>query len=482
MPFPPSSPPEAASELLGRRMARRSLIAFTAYTNPAYRAADHHHRIAAALEAVAAGACGRLMVFLPPRHGKSELASRRFPAWYLGRHPERQIIAASYNSDLAADFGREVRNIVASREYGALFDTRLAPDSQAAHRWHTNRGGMYAAAGVGTAITGRGAHVFLIDDPVKDREEADSETVRRKIWDWYRSVAYTRLMPGGAIVLIQTRWHEDDLAGRLLAGMDDGSGDKWRVIALPALGDDGEALWPAWYPAETLAEIRQVIGEREWSALYQQRPTPEEGDYFRRDWLRWYEAPPRPETLRVYGASDYAVTADGGDFTVHGVAGLDPDDNLYLLDWWRARTDSAAWVDAWVALVTRWRPVEWGEEAGQISRSLGPFLDKRQREARAYCLRKQFPSAADKPTRAQAIRGRFAQGKVYLPKAAPWVADLVAEMLAFPAGKHDDQVDVLGLFGRMLNDMRPARTAPRPAVADGTDYDPFAYFSGRAPD
>ena len=479
MPHLPISPPEAASELLRRRTARRTLIAFTEYTNPAYRAADHHRMVAAALEDIAAGTCGRLMVFMPPRHGKSELASRRFPAWYLGKRPDRQIIAASYNGDLAADFGREVRNIVASQAYGALFETRLAADSQAANRWHTDAGGMYAAAGVGTAITGRGAHVFLIDDPIKDREEADSEIVRRKVWDWYRSVAYTRLMPGGAVVLIQTRWHEDDLAGRLLAGMDDSSGDTWRVVSLPALDEAGEALWPAWYAADDLARIRQVIGEREWSALYQQRPTPEEGDYFRREWLRWYDTPPKPETLRVYGASDYAVTADGGDFTVHGVAGLDPDDNLYLLDWWRARTDSAAWVDAWVALVTRWRPVEWGEEAGQISKSLGPFLDKRQREARAYCLRKQFPSVADKPTRAQAIRGRFAQGKVYLPKAAPWAADLVGEMMAFPAGKYDDQVDVLGLFGRMLTDMRPARPGPRPAVADGTDYDPFAYFGGR---
>lgn len=153
---------------------------------------------------------------MPPRHGKSELASRRFPAWYLGRHPDKQIIAASYNSELASDFGREVRNIVASPEYSKLFAVSLAQDSKAANRWHTDKGGMYVAAGVGTAITGRGAHIGLIDDPFKDQEEADSEVIRDKVYNWYTSTFYTRLMPGGGIALIQTRWHDDDLAGRLL--------------------------------------------------------------------------------------------------------------------------------------------------------------------------------------------------------------------------------------------------------------------------
>ena len=157
------------------------------------------------------------MIFMPPRHGKSELASKRFPAWCLGRDPKRQIIAASYNSDLANDFGRNVRNLVAEPEFGQVFpNVSLAPDSQAANRMNTNHKGAYVAAGVGTAVTGRGAHIALIDDPFKDREEADSERRRDLVWDWYRSTLYTRLMPGGAIVLIQTRWHEDDLAGRIL--------------------------------------------------------------------------------------------------------------------------------------------------------------------------------------------------------------------------------------------------------------------------
>ena len=186
------SPQQAATELLARRQARKSLIGFTEYTFEDYQTAAHHRQIAEALEAVERGDIDRLMIAMPPRHGKSELASKRFPAWYLGRNPKGQIIAASYNSDLATDFGRGVRNIVGDRRYSNIFATGLQPDSRAANRWNTDAGGVYVAAGVGTAVTGRGADVLLIDDPIKDREEADSENQRDKVWDWYTSTAYTR--------------------------------------------------------------------------------------------------------------------------------------------------------------------------------------------------------------------------------------------------------------------------------------------------
>lgn len=390
------------------------------------------------------------MIFMPPRHGKSELASRRFPAWYLGRNPEKSIIAASYNSDLAGDFGRTVRNIVNSQEFSRLFDVGLASDSRAAERWNTVQGGAYVAAGVGTAITGRGAHVLLIDDPLKDRQEADSETIRESVWNWYTSTAYTRLMPGGAIVVIQTRWHEDDLAGRLLAH----KGDKWEILELKAL-DEGKALWPAWYPVEALERIRAAIGPRDWSALYQQNPVPDEGTYFLRDWIRWYDEP--PAHLRRYGASDYAVTEGGGDYTVHLVAGVDEHDDLFILDRWRAQTTPDVWVEAFIGLVKLWKPIEWAEENGQILKAVGSLIDRRQREEGAWVYRKAFASSADKPTRAQAIRGRMAAGKVYLPRNAPWVDEFVRELLSFPAGKNDDQVDTLSLLGRMLGEMLAAQ-------------------------
>lgn len=392
---------------------------------------------------------------LIPTHN-SELASRRFPAWYLGRNPDKSIIAASYNSELAGDFGRSVRNIVGGDEFGKLFDVGLAQDSRAADRWNTVQGGAYVAAGVGTAITGRGANVLLIDDPLKDRQEADSEATRKAVWDWYTSTAYTRLMPGGAIVLIQTRWHEDDLAGRLLEEMKRG-GDQWEVLELKAL-EDGRALWPDWYPVDALERIRTAIGPRDWSALYQQNPVPDEGTFFLRDWIRFYDDP--PANLRIYGASDYAVTEGGGDYTVHLVAGVNEHDDLFILDRWRAQTTPDVWVEAFIGLLQVWKPIEWAEENGQILKAVGSLIERRQQETKAWCYRKQFASTADKPTRAQAIRGRMAAGKVYLPRNAPWVSEFLSEVLSFPAGRNDDQVDTLSLLGRMLGEMFAA-SVPR---------------------
>lgn len=476
--------------MLRRRQARKSLIAYTRYTFPDYLPAHHHHAIAEKLEAVARGEIKRLMIFMPPRHGKSELASKRFPSWFIGNNPKRNIIAASYNSDLATDFGREVRNIVASKPYRALFDVALAEDSTASNRWHTNQGGMYVAAGIGTAVTGRGAHVLLIDDPFKDREEADSELHREKVWRWYTSTAYTRLESDiaynaieddelwaelrsdiedgkavpfdGAIVGIGTRWHEDDLFGRLLEEEAKG-GDKWEILALPAMLSTGEALWPEKYPLTKLKAIKAVIGERDWSSLYQQSPRPDEGLYYKREWFRWYDE--APKHLRVYGASDYAVTAGGGDYTVHLVAGVDPDDNIYVLDLWRGQSSSDVWVEAFIDLVAMHKPMQWAEENGQIIKSVGPLIDKRMRERRVYARREQFSSATDKPTRSRAMQGRAAMGKLYLPQnkaKAPWIDDFLNELLAFDAGKHDDQVDALGLIGRMLDEMQAAQ---RPKVA-----------------
>lgn len=449
------SPSQAAKEIIRRLEAKASLIRFTEFTLPTYQTAAHHALIAEKLEAIERGDIDRLMINMPPRHGKSELASRRFPAFFLGRHPEKSIIAASYNSDLATDFGRQVRNIVAQREFANLFHMKLAEDSRAANRWNTDKGGSYVAAGVGTAITGRGANVLLIDDPLKDREEADSENQREKIWDWYTSTAYTRLAPKGAIIVIQTRWHEDDLSGRLLQEQAKG-GDKWEVLDLPAITSDGRALWPDYYPLEALNRIKSVLPARDWSALYQQKPAPEEGAYYKRDWWRYYDT--KPQQLRVYGASDYAVTDGDGDYTVHLVAGVDPDDNIYVLDVWRGQTNSDVWIKVWLDLVRQHKPLMWVEEQGQIIKSIGPFLDKRMREERVYCRREQVASAADKPTRSRSIQARTAMGKVYLPSKAPWLAEFQSELLSFPAGKHDDQVDAFGLIGRMLDDLIAAST------------------------
>jgi predicted phage terminase large subunit-like protein len=436
---------EALAKELKRREARKSLLAFTSYTNPLYQPAGHHTRICERLEAVERGDIDRLMIFMPPRHGKSELASKRFPAWCLGRVPTRQIIAASYNSDLANDFGRNVRNIVGEPEFREVFSAvDLSPDSHAANRMNTNHGGAYVAAGVGTAVTGRGAHIALIDDPFKDREEADSERRRDLVWDWYRSTLFTRLMPGGAIVLIQTRWHEDDLAGRLLAS----EGDQWEVLELPAIDADGAALWPEWYDETALERIKNTIGPREWSALYQQRPQPDDGTYFLRDWFKDWEALP---SLRMYGTSDYAVTDGGGDYTVHRVWGIDAAGAIYRVDGWRGQTTSDVWVERKLDLIAKHKPLAWFGEGGVIQKAVEPMLRRRMRERQVYCRLEWLPSVSDKPTRARSFQAMAASGRVYFEKDAD-----LSEFLSFPAGKHDDEVDTASLIGRAIDQAHPA--------------------------
>jgi predicted phage terminase large subunit-like protein len=452
--LPPQLAPTAEDFAFSR------LIAYAAYQWPGYRDAGHHRLIARHLEAVERGEIKRLMITMPPRHGKSMLASEFFPAWYMGRNPDHYVVTATYAQELADDFGRKVKNQISDPAFQLIFPgVGLADDSKSAKRFHvegqlggyehglTQRGAFYAV-GVGGPLTGRGAHLLLIDDPVKNREDADSEIIRKKTKDWYTSTAYTRLMPGGCIVIIQTRWHEDDLSGWLLA---EHKHEGWVTLDLPAINDDGEALWPEQYDIGALEKIKAAIGTRDWSALYQQRPSPEEGDYFRRDWLRPYEKAPPIGTMKIYGASDYAVTSDGGDYTVHIVVGVDPGGRMWLLDLWRKQSSSDVWVESWCDLVKQWRPSQWGEESGQINAGVGPFLVKRARERKAYTWRRQFASRHDKAVRAQSIRGRMAMDGLMVPKNAPWLADFESELLAFPAGKNDDQVDAMGLFGQLLD-------------------------------
>jgi len=422
--------------------------------------AGHHQRIAEKLEAVERGEIDRLMIFMPPRHGKSELASKRFPAWCLGRNPKRQIIAASYNSDLASDFGRNVRNIVAAPEFGQVFnDVSLAPDSQAANRMNTNKGGTYVAAGVGTAVTGRGADIALIDDPFKDREEADSERRRETVWDWYRSTLYTRLMPGGAIVLIQTRWHEDDLAGRLL----EQEGDQWDVLELPAIDTRGQALWPEWYDVPALTRIKDTIGPREWSALYQQQPQPDEGTYFQREWFTEWKAGELPP-MNYYGTSDYATKDGQGDYTVHRVWGVDQHGTLYRIAGWRDQTTSDVWIERKLDLIKEYKPLAWFGEAGVIKNAIEPMLLRRMQERKVYCRLEWLSSISDKPSRARGFQARAAMGKVRFEPGAD-----ISEHLMFPAGKHDDDVDCSSLIGRALDEMHPAIVKTKPVVQGPND-------------
>lgn len=467
----------AAERLLRVRKARQSVIEFTKFTMPdpedpedtnlsRYRPAKHHEVISAALEEVEAGRMPRLIITMPPRHGKSELASRRFPAWFMGRDPYRQLIFSTYNDDFAQDFGRSVRETMRSHAFQQIFPgCRLRPGSASADKIQTEEGGLMKFVGRGGGLTGRGADLLIIDDPIKDREEADSKSVRDKMWSWFTEAAMTRLMPGGRVVIIMTRWHEDDLIGRLTDPRNPcyskEEAENWSILALPAIAteDDpmgrkpGEALWPDQFPIDVLEKIKR-LNARGFSALYQGQPTPDDGDFFKREWLKTYDGPDKiPKNIRIYAASDHAVSvAQDADKTVLMCVGVDEDDNIWVLPdifWRRAQTDTVC--DGMLDMMKRRRPISWRAEKGHISKAIGPFLRKRMHEEKIYCPIEEVTPVKDKQTRAQAIRGRMAMGKVYFPKFTSWWPEAENELLKFPSARHDDFVDTLAHIGMGLH-------------------------------
>ena len=458
---------KAEQELAKRILSRKRLLPFVERFNPDYLAGWVHKDICQRLEKfseqVANKESPRLMLFMPPRHGKSTLASVAFPAWHLGRHPNHEFISCSYSGSLAMSFSRKVRQLLREPVYKNVFEkSRLDKDSQSVESWQTTQGGGYVAAGVGGGITGKGANVLVIDDPVKNREDAESDNNREATWDWYTSTAYTRLSPGGGILVILTRWHDDDLAGRLLKQAEDGA-DQWEVIRYPAIAEidenfrkQGESLHPERYNVDALEQIRKAIGPRDWSALYQQNPVSDEGDYFSRDMIRYYEYDEIDTAeLNYYCAWDLAIgQRDRNDYSVGIVVGIDEYDHLYVVDVVRGKYDGFELVEQILDLYETWRPGIVGIERGHIEMALGPFLQKRTRErglSEAY-FKDLKVGRRDKEARARAIQGRMQQGMVYFPKDAVWTGTMVAELLRFPNGAHDDQVDALAWIGLMMTE------------------------------
>ena len=417
---------------------------------PGYRVGRHHRLLCEKMEAVERGEIKRLMVFMPPRHGKSEIVSRRFPAWYLGRNPNKQIISASYGQDLANDFGRDVRNIVADPAYHALFpDVSVAADSSARNRWHTNKGGSFVAAGVGSAITGRGADVLNVDDAVKDREAADSQTVRDSIWNWYTSTAYTRLMPGGAIIVTMTRWNQDDIAGRLLEEQQNG-GDQWHVINMPAIDEAGEALWPDRYDLAALQGIRAAIGDRDFSALYQQTPRAQEGALFKVAQIDTLDA--APVGTQIVRAWDLAATKQVGtrdpDWTVGVKLLKTPTGGFVVLDVVRLRGGPE---EVQQAILRTARQdgyacrVGLPQDPGQAGKQQILFMTR----ALVGFTVESSTETGDKSTRAAPVASQVNVGNVAVVKAA-WNRPFLEELSDFPSGGHDDQVDALSRAFAML--------------------------------
>lgn len=395
---------------------------------------------------VAAGRIKRLMVLMPPRHGKSELVSKYFPAWYLGTFPDRRIILASYEADFAASWGRKARNLL--EEFGpSLFGVKVSSDSSAANRWDIegHSGGM-TTAGVRGPITGKGANVAIIDDPVKNDQEAMSQTYREAAWDWYRATFSTRIQQDGAIILVMTRWHEDDLAGRLLKAQQEG-GEKWEVVSLPAIAEEddllgrqpGEPLCPELFSKEALESIKKRLGTYWWNALYQQRPSPPEGGVLKRSWWKFYKKAPEKfdEVIQSWDMSFKETSS--GSYVVGQVWGRIGADK-YLLDQIRDRMDFPTTIQAVKTLTAKWP---------QAKAKL--VEDKANGPAVIATLKKEIPGLiavqpeGSKEARAHAVAPDIEAGNVYLPdpSIAPWIHDFIEECSAFPTGAHDDQVDAM---------------------------------------
>ena len=518
----PPKPNSAAAKLLADRiLARRRLLHFTKLTHPRYSAGWVHDDICRRLERfsreVAEGKSPRLMLLMPPRHGKSELASIRFPAWHLGQYPHHELINVGYNLDLPMGFSRKVREVFRDPQYQAIFpDAQLDPDSQSVEKWNTTKGGGFTAAGRGGGITGKGAHILIVDDPIKDQEEADSSLVREKLWDWYQSTAYTRLAPGGGVLVIQTWWNDDDLAGRLQQAMaligKEGAPegiDDFEIIKYPALSthyeyrDDADPAQPGpilrtdepiddqphltllrpkdtclhedRYPTEALKRIRANLQPRIWSALYQQNPVPDEGMYFKKEYFRYQRQLPSPAGLRIYTAWDFAIgEKQANDWTVGATILQDELDQLYVLEIHRMKGDSFQIVESMLDVATRWGSMPGtgyllGAEDGQIWRAIEPLFKKRMVERRQYLPYEVLRPMTDKMARARPLQGRMQQGRVIFPEEAAWRAQAEQELLRFPAGVHDDVVDALAWAVQLCMGKEPPQAYTPPPLKSWRD-------------
>ncbi len=446
------------------------------------------------MEKVEAGKLKRVAVAIGPQLGKSQILSRGFPAWATGRNPYRNLMLGTYNQTFAEEFGGEVRDLIESPRHVAIFPEHKLQKG-ALDLLITDKGGKTAFVGVGGSGTGKPADFFVVDDPIRSDDDAQSQLYRDRIWKWFNAVVFTRCHSRSGIVTVHTRWHTDDLIGRLCdpdhpernkayAGI----ADDWTYINLPAVVDDPalaadlgltleepkdprvvaqfgvkpiSALWPERKGLDFLAEAKRM-DPRTFNALYMGRPTAEDGAYFRSEYIVEYGPEDLPADLKIYGASDHAVSAkQENDPTVLGCVGVDENDDIWILPdlvWDRMQTDRT--VEELLVQFKLHKPQLWWMESELISKSFGPFLHKRMIEERVYVTIDQVVPSKDKPTRARAIQGRMSMRKVHFPRFAPWFQDARREMLQFPYGAHDDFVDWLAHIGQGLLMARGAVRAP----------------------
>jgi len=464
------------SRELARRKAQTDMLAFTRFTNKGYRANWHHKILCKYLDHFVAGDIKRLMVFMPPRHGKSELVSRRLPAYILGRKPDAQIIGASYSSDLSSMMNRDVQRIIDSDEYAQVFpDTRLNSSNvrttaQGSYLRNSDafevvgRKGIYRSAGVGGGITGMGANYAIIDDPIKNQQDADSETMRENIWSWYTSTLYTRLMDPRSILLTLTRWHEDDLAGRLLQqASEDPNADQWTVLKLPGIyetGDshpedprkEGEALWESDFGQDVMKGIRSSVGSRVWESLYQQRPTIADGNVIKRDWIRFYDKLPDALDELILVADLSFKEGPETDFTVVQCWGR-KGANCYLIDQIRDRMDFPKQLEA----IRKIRARNPGVILTLIEEAANGAAVIQYLKNEIMGIVGYRPQTS-KEARVAAVSPYFESGNVYFPNPQLnyWVEGCLHELMSFPNAKHDDQVDCITMAVNRLSGLGSA--------------------------
>lgn len=436
-------------EMDEQEQARASYIRYCEYVhNGQWQPAAHLRYLCERLDAVERGECRRLLVFMPPRHSKSMTVTETFPSYFIGKRPSRRVIEVSYGDSLAQRFGKFNRQKV--QEFGKrLFGVTISREKSSMTDWDIegNRGGMISV-GIGGGITGQGADLLLIDDPIKNREEAESETYREKVWDEWKSTLRTRLQPDAAVIIILTRWHEDDLAGRLL-NPEYGEVEGWEIISLPALAEDndpmgrkpGEALWPTQYNEQDLQATRRAVGEQVWAALYQQRPSALEGAMLKRHWWRYYEGNPAEIAKRMeWQLQSWDMTfkdSAGTDYVsgqVWGVNGAD----IYLLDRINERLDFVATVRAFIAMTRKWPDAVTKLVEDKAN---GPAVISMLRHKIGGII--AVEPEGSKIARVSAVSPLIEAGNVYLPSPAvcPWVTEFIEQCAAFPNGANDDDVD-----------------------------------------
>ncbi len=426
---------------------RDEFIPFVKRMWPGFIEGNHHKIMARTFERIASGELKRVCISMPPRSGKSELSSYLFPAWYLGKFPDRKIIQASHTADLSVNFGRKVRNLVGSAEYGEVFsDVQLRADSKAAGRWNTNHGGDYYAVGVGGALAGHGAHLCIIDDPHSEQQAmsaAYDPAIFQKAYEWFKTGPRQRLQPGGAIVIVMTRWGKLDLVGSVLQrAAEAGLGDEWEVIEFPAILPSGKALWPEMWPLEELLKIKADIDSVNWNAQYMQAPTGEEGAIIKRNWWKPWRGRELPKPAFRIQAWDTAgrktQRADYSVCTTWDVFYEDDQPKLICSHIYKDRVEYPELKAMAKKLYSEQAPDSVIIEAKNAGDAL--FQELR----RVIPVQSYTPSRGeDKIVRANSVADIFASGMVYAPPEhlVPGIEDLIEELAAFPNGAHDDQVD-----------------------------------------